>query len=61
MPWGASIPPADRVLVLDGGAVVESGSHEELMQGDTLYKRLYLRQASAAHSTAGVAGEVAHA
>jgi ABC-type multidrug transport system fused ATPase/permease subunit len=41
----STIREADRVLVLDGGAIVESGTHEQLMQTDTLYKRLYLRQA----------------
>ena len=32
---------ADRILVLDKGEIVESGSHEQLMQRGGLYKRLY--------------------
>ena len=31
---------ADRILVLDKGAIVETGTHTSLMAGDTLYKRL---------------------
>jgi subfamily B ATP-binding cassette protein MsbA/ATP-binding cassette subfamily B protein AbcA/BmrA len=42
----STIREADRVLVLDAGSIVESGTHEQLMQDETLYKRLYLRQAS---------------
>jgi ABC-type multidrug transport system fused ATPase/permease subunit len=57
----STIRDADRVLVLDGGTIVESGTHEQLMQGDTLYKRLYLRQASAERKTVRATGEVAHA
>ena len=45
---------ADRVLVLDGGRIAASGTHEQLMRADALYKRLYLRQALPA-------GEMAHA
>ena len=57
----STIRDADRVLVLDGGTIVESGTHEQLVQGDTLYKRLYLRQASAERKTERVFGEAAHA
>jgi subfamily B ATP-binding cassette protein MsbA len=32
---------ADRVLVLDHGRVVESGTHEELVSGTGVYGRLY--------------------
>ena len=35
---------ADRILVIDGGAIVESGSHEELMRHDGLYERMFAAQ-----------------
>lgn len=49
-----TIQGADRVLVLGPGAgaeqgatLCEAGDHASLMAGDTLYRRLYLRQLSA--------------
>ncbi|MGI9528719.1 MAG: ABC transporter ATP-binding protein, partial [Acidimicrobiia bacterium] len=35
---------ADRIIVVDGGRVVESGTHEELLAGDELYARLFETQ-----------------
>jgi len=35
---------ADRIVVLDRGSIVESGSHEELLQRGGLYKRLHAMQ-----------------
>jgi ABC-type multidrug transport system fused ATPase/permease subunit len=35
---------ADRILVFDDGALVESGTHEELMAGGGAYRRLIDRQ-----------------
>jgi ATP-binding cassette subfamily B protein len=40
----STVKNADRVVVLDGGAVVESGIHDELMAADGLYRRLVSRQ-----------------
>ena len=36
----SSIKGVDEVLVLDEGKIVERGSHDELMRGDTRYKTL---------------------
>lgn len=37
----STVRRADRVLVLDHGAIVESGRHEDLVTGGGLYARLY--------------------
>jgi ATP-binding cassette subfamily B protein len=36
-----SLREADLILVIDGGAVAESGSHEELMARGDRYARLF--------------------
>ena len=38
---------ADLILVLDGGRVIEQGSHDELMRRRGLYAELYSLQAHA--------------
>ncbi len=40
----STVKNADRVVVLDGGLVAETGSHDELMAVDGLYRRLVSRQ-----------------
>jgi subfamily B ATP-binding cassette protein MsbA len=37
----ATVLQADRVLVLDGGRIVQQGKHRELLDGSPLYRRLY--------------------
>ncbi len=36
---------ADRIVVLDGGRIVETGRHEELLERKGLYYQMYTAQA----------------
>jgi ABC-type multidrug transport system fused ATPase/permease subunit len=40
----STIRQADKIYVLDGGCIVESGTYEELMAADGLFKNLTSRQ-----------------
>ncbi len=40
----STILAADRILVIDGGRLVESGAHDELLAADGLYASLYRTQ-----------------
>ncbi|MEF8752699.1 MAG: ABC transporter ATP-binding protein [Accumulibacter sp.] len=37
----SAVKQADRAYVFDGGQIIEEGQHDELIQGDGLYSRLY--------------------
>ncbi|MCF0136383.1 MAG: lipid ABC transporter permease/ATP-binding protein, partial [Lachnospiraceae bacterium] len=39
----STIQDADRILVLEKGAIAEEGTHEELLQKEGMYRSLYLR------------------
>ena len=43
----STVRDADRVVVLDGGRVAESGTHDELLELDGLYRKLVERQFAA--------------
>lgn len=42
----STIENADRIMVMDHGSIVESGSHKELMKLDGYYAKLYQKQFS---------------
>lgn len=53
----STIRRADRIVVLDAGRVVESGSHEDLMERGHFYARFHRLQAGEAIAGAAVVGE----
>jgi len=40
----STIQNADRIVVLDRGTIVETGSHEELLRKGGMYQRLHAMQ-----------------
>ena len=43
----STVIDADRLVVIDGGRIVERGAHHDLISSDGLYARLYAKQLSA--------------
>ena len=46
----STIRDADRILVLDEGRVVGTGSHRELMDGNETYREIVLSQLTEAEA-----------
>ncbi len=49
----STVRDADRILVFDEGRLVETGTHDALLAGSGLYRRLVARQAGAALAARG--------
>lgn len=48
----STVRKADQILVMDGGRIVQRGTHEALLARDGLYRRLYQMQFAAEDATA---------
>ncbi|MBW3539121.1 MAG: ATP-binding cassette domain-containing protein [Planctomycetes bacterium] len=46
----STIERADRIIVLDGGRIVETGTHAELSRAGGLYERYHKQQVAPAHA-----------
>lgn len=48
----STVVGADRILVLDGGRIVEEGTHENLIEQDGLYAQLVRKQSGSLETPA---------
>ncbi len=53
----STVVHADRIVVLDGGRIVEQGSHAELLRQDGLYAEMWTRQAEQREEGEALAAE----
>ena len=54
----SALRDADEILVLSDGQIRERGTHEDLLQADTIYRRFYEQQAAGCEGPALAFGEV---
>jgi subfamily B ATP-binding cassette protein MsbA len=57
----STVRGADRIMAMDGGRIVETGSHTELLARDGLYRRLYEMQFARKEEEAPAAAETTRA
>ena len=43
----STIIRADKIIIIDQGELIESGTHNELLKNSSIYKNLYSKQISA--------------
>ena len=40
----ASVQDADKILIMDGGTIIASGTHDQLLSSNEIYQELYFSQ-----------------